>query len=926
MSLFVFRIEIRTLDLIAMKPFLIIISFLLTELLHAQETTIRYLSGTDKDNTVEWGFMCTAGRNANKWMRIPVPSCWEMQGFGTFYYGWEEKAANEIGYYHYKFLSDKTWKGKVVRLVFEASMTDTEVKINGHLAGEMHQGGFYQFSYDVTSLLNYGKENLLEVKVSKHSSNESINDAERKTDFWLFGGIYRPVYLEVKPQKQIQSIALNADMNGHISVKSFTKGTSGKEELSMYVEELDGKRVLERVTAKLNGDLYGYVKEVRLWNQEQPYLYRIVVELKEGGKLLHRMSEKFGFRTVEFRQRDGFYLNGERIIFKGVNRHCFWPESGRTLNKQISLDDALLIKSMNMNAVRMSHYPPDKEFLDICDSLGLLVIDELCGWQKKYDTPTARRLVKEVVERDRNHPSIVLWANGNEGGWNRDVDDDYQLYDLQKRFVIHPWEKFRGTDTKHYPDYNYVTNSAIYDDDIFFPTEFMHGLYDGGHGASLKDFWDAMMQHRHPAGGFLWALLDEGVVRTDQGGRIDCKGNLAPDGIVGPYREREASYYAIKEIWSPIQVLNKTISARFDGKLSIENHYMFTDLAECTLSYRLSTFQKKNSVVTQAKGEEVILPKQSLAPGEKRSIQLKLPEGWQQKDVLYFTVKDPYGYELFTWSWPIDKTKSLSEGLISTIGANTKSTVLESDSTLSVNCGKETFVFSKRSGFLMQVKTQASTLSLSGGPVVLNHTNKLKELKYYFKGDTCYVEPLFEEKQFMKWCFVPGMPARLDYQFQVDGEVDCIGIGIDYPESKIRSMEWIGRGLFRVWKNRLQGMSFGLWRKDYNNSITGETWNYPEFKGYHADCRYVKIYTDEGSFSIIPSEQGLFFQMLQAERPKGAENDFTVPSFPATSLGFMYAIPPIGTKFQVASKLGPSGQKNMQLNWAPFKGSLWFEF
>ena len=286
----------------------------------------------------------------------------------------------------------------------------------------------------------------------------------------------------------------------------------------------------------------------------------MVTELWKDKKLIHRVSEKAGFRTVEFRKKDGFYLNGQRIIFKGVNRHCFWPESGRTLSHQIALDDALLIKSMNMNAVRMAHYPPDKDFLEICDSLGLLVINELCSWQKKYDTPTARRLVKSMVERDRNHPSIIIWANGNEGGWNTDVDDSYPLYDLQNRFVIHPWERFRGTDTKHYPDYNYVVNSTLYDTDIYFPTEFMHGLFDGGNAASLRDFWEVMMKHRAPAGGFLWALLDEGIVRNDQNNRIDCKGDLAPDGIVGPYRLKEGRHYASKEIWSPLQRLHHHIS------------------------------------------------------------------------------------------------------------------------------------------------------------------------------------------------------------------------------------------------------------------------------------------------------------------------------------------------------------------------------
>eukprot|EP01035_Chromulina_nebulosa_P052281 gene52281-71291_t len=164
----------------------------------------------------------------------------------------------------------------------------------------------------------------------------------------------------------------------------------------------------------------------------------------------------------------------------------------------------------------MSHYPPDQHFLDACDSLGLFVLDELTGWQAKYDTIAGPPLIKELVERDVNHPCVVMWANGNEGGWNRALDNDFHLYDPQKRLVYHPWEKFNGTDTKHYPDFNYVVNSSLYNKEVFFPTEFMHGLYDGGHGAGLDDFWNAMIKHPHAAGGFLWSFADEGIVRMDK--------------------------------------------------------------------------------------------------------------------------------------------------------------------------------------------------------------------------------------------------------------------------------------------------------------------------------------------------------------------------------------------------------------------------
>lgn len=910
-----------------MKKIFFIIFLLNVQFLCAQETIRHYLSGTDKDNTEKWDFMITSGRNSNCWTKISVPSCWETQGFGTFYYGWEEpETSDETGYYRYSFKADKTWQEQSVQIVFEGSMTDTEVKLNGNLVGEAHEGGFYQFSYDITHLLQYGKKNLLEVKVSKRPANKSIYNAERQTDFWLFGGIYRPVFLEIKPQQHIQSVAIDARMDGNITVRPYLSADNESAYVSMYVEEINGTRVSDIVTASAREDLHTQINNVIPWNQEKPYLYRVVTELKKNNRLIHRVSEKIGFRTVEFRENDGFYLNGERIIFKGVNRHCFWPESGRTLSRKISLDDALLIKSMNMNAVRMAHYPPDKDFLEICDSLGLLVINELCSWQKKYDTPTAQRLVKSMVERDRNHPSIILWANGNEGGWNTDVDDDYFIYDLQQRFVMHPWERFRGTDTKHYPDYNYVVNSTIYDRDVYFPTEFMHGLFDGGNAASLRDFWDVMMKHRAPAGGFLWALLDEGVVRNDQGGRIDCKGDAAPDGIVGPYREKEGSYYAIKEIWSPIQVLNRAIPEQWDGNLLIENQYMFTDLADCKFSYHLYDIEhSQNGSFTEKAVAKFALSSQSLEPGERKKIALNLPADWKQYDILSFTATDPQGYEIYTWSWPIGKADKIKEKFLST-SIDRQITAEENDSHLYITQAGNRMVFSKNTGLLERIETPNGKISLHGGPIIVTSTNTLKKLNHYREGINYIVEPLFEDSQWVRWVFAPNEPPRFDYTFHVKGEVDYIGIGLNYSEEKVKAMEWIGEGPYRVWKNRMEGTRFGRWYKEYNNTVTGESWNYPEFKGYHADCRAMTLHTSEGTFSMIPSNPNLFFQMLKPERAEGAGNDNTAPAFPETNIGFMHAIPAIGTKFQKPEQLGPSGQKNMQLNWVPVKGSLWFMF
>ena len=223
------------------KSLLFTLIFFATVSLNAQKTEVLYLSGTDKDHTVQWDFFCTNGRNSGKWSKIGVPSNWELQGFGTYHYGKPDLKANEKGLYKYKFSVPGNWKRKRVYIVFEASMTDTEVKINGKVAGQVHQGAFYRFKYDISDLLNYEGENLLEVAVSKESSNESINRAERTSDYWVFGGIFRPVYLEAVPLQFIDRLAIDAKADGSFFMDVFTQGIGKAKTIETRVQTLDGK-------------------------------------------------------------------------------------------------------------------------------------------------------------------------------------------------------------------------------------------------------------------------------------------------------------------------------------------------------------------------------------------------------------------------------------------------------------------------------------------------------------------------------------------------------------------------------------------------------------------------------------------------------------------------------------------------------------
>jgi hypothetical protein len=914
------------------KTFLPLLFTLVSFAALSQSTVIKYLSGTDKDHTVQWDFYCTGGRNSGKWTKIAVPSNWELQGFGNYNYGHDKVKSNEQGIYKYQFKTEPGWQQKKVFLVFEGSMTDTKVLINGKSAGEVHQGSFYRFKYDITGLLNASGENLMEVTVSKTSANASVNNAERgNSDFWLFSGIFRPVYLEIVPQTFIDRVAIDAKADGSFQMDVYPKNLKGDETIEAQVKKLNGENVGKPFFVKANPsaeklELKNKFTTPLLWSSEFPNLYQVVLTIKNNRGIIHQVKQNFGFRTVELRKGDGFYVNGTKILFKGSNRHSFWPETGRTLSHEIDLMDVNLMKEMNMNAVRMSHYPPDQNFLNVCDSLGIYVLDELTGWQAAYDTVVGHKLVKEMVVRDVNHPSIVIWDNGNEGGWNRGLDNDYALYDPQQRTVIHPMERFNGTNTKHYPVYSYVVNSVATDTDVFFPTEFMHGLYDGGAGAALDDYWNLMMKHPHGAGGFIWAFLDEAVMRTDKNNIFDTDGNFAPDGILGPHREKEASFYTIKEIWSPVYVESPKLDENYNGKLKVENRYFFTNLNQCTFTWKLVSFPAPADKSIQSKIIATGNPEPiNVLPGQSGTLNLNLPANWSKSDALYITAYGPDKKELFTWSWAV---KAGSIGVPKPVVSAQAPEADDNGNTLIVKCDNIKYYFDKKTGYIEKVVKPSALVSLSGGPLLAGVNTELESFHTLADKNQYIIEADYRGagSLHVKWTFTAGNPVKLEYAYAQTGAENFMGITFNYPEEKITGMKWLGRGPYRVWKNRLKGQLLGVWHKDYNNAVTGEDWKYPEFKGYHAGVNWVVIENKESPFTVYTDNKNLYFQMLHPQRAKDSPTNNDVdPPFPEGSLGFLNAISPMGDKFHSASSLGPQSQKTMA-NGEQVSGTLWFDF
>ncbi|MFC0624026.1 glycoside hydrolase family 2 TIM barrel-domain containing protein [Kribbella deserti] len=890
------------------------------------------LTGRDREQTVDWDFMVTSGRRAGTWAKIPTPSHWEFHGFGTYNWGFN-LVPEEKGHYRHSFSPPARWQDKRTYLVFEGSMTDTEVWINGQSAGPRHRGGFYRFRYDVTDLLRLGSPNHLEVVVHKESSDESVNRAERMGDYWNFGGIFRPVYLQAVPAESIERLAVDARADGSFAVDVYLDRPRTADRVVAQIRKLDGTPVGKPFAASIAAGestvtLRTNAGKIRTWNAEAPNLYQVEVRLYAGQREWHRTSERFGFRTVEVRPGDGVYINGSKIVFKGANRHTSWPTSGRTSSRKLSRDDILLMKEMNMNAVRMAHYPPDTHFLDLCDELGLYVLDELAGWQKKYDEEVAAPLVKSLVTRDVNHPSVVFWCNGNEGGWNTALDSHYERYDPQGRKVLHPWATFSDINTDHYESYD-STKRILEGDTIFMSTEFLHGLYDGGSGAGLDDYWKLMAGTPLGAGGFLWALADEGVVRDDRDGAMDVMGNAAPDGIVGPFREREASFATIKDIWSPVQLtdadaLRQRFPARFTGQIPITNRYHFTNTKACRFTWTLSDFATPASGRTgstvRVRGTAAA---PDIAPGASGVLDLKLPLNWRRFDALTVTVEDSTGLELTSWRLTVGKAADRVAKLVDR--GNWRHVNGSADGSLiTMRAGRTEIQVDASTGRLAGVRAGGRPISLANGPALSTGTATLAGLTHGAEGASYVIKAQYSgDLRYVQWRLHPSGWLQLDYEYSLAGAHPFFGVDFDYPEAAMTGLTWLGQGPYRVWKNRRRGLLTDVWHKTANDTATGASgWEYPEFKGYHAETSWAMLHTTEGQILVVAENDDLF---LRVGTPKmGPDPRFTAPPFPAGNLSFLDAIPAIGTKFDPPTALGPQSQPTP--SQTPHPRTLHFNF
>lgn len=513
--------------------------------------------------------------------KLTVPSCWQTSGYGTpqylnvnypfAYAAPRVPLANPCGVYRRSFTLKKLGK---TYLVFEGVSSYFEVEINGRYVG-MSKGSHLQAEFDVTDLVNDG-ENEIVVTVLKWCDGTYLEDQ----DFFRHSGIFRDVYILSRPAVHVRDFFIHTKNDG--SVKLDIDGAA-----SLSILDADGATV-----AAFGNKKTARVASPKLWNAESPYLYTLLIETED-----EVIAKKFGFVDISVNEEGALLINGSPVKLKGVNRHDSDPVKGYAVDEADMLRDLYLMKQFNVNTVRTSHYPNHPRFLELCDELGLYVVDEcdlethgtsrvaynnqaeaaaLLSGNPEWEDAYVDRMVR-TLERDKNSPSIIMWSLGNESqyGVNHVAMAKYVKRRDKKRLLHYEhtsifsagnyctrvfYPSIVDVVSRMYPTVEDVieNGSVVLDCRPYFLCEYAHAMGVGP--GSLEEYWDAFYKYPRLIGGCVWEWCDHAVVKDGNflyggdSGEFPHDYNFCMDGLVYPDRTPHTNLYTLGQVMRPIRI------------------------------------------------------------------------------------------------------------------------------------------------------------------------------------------------------------------------------------------------------------------------------------------------------------------------------------------------------------------------------------
>jgi len=742
------------------------------------------------------------GYDDSKWDLIPVPSNWQMLGYGipiytnvTYpfkknppfvmdepdprYTNYKSENRNPVGSYRKTFQVPSSWDGREVFLTFEGVDSAFYLWINGEEVG-YSQDSRTPAEFDITRFLKKG-DNQLAVEVYQYSDGSYLEDQ----DMWRLSGIFRDVYLWSAPVVDIRNYQIVAGLDeqycrGNLEVNlemAFYDGETSDYEIEAAL--FDGDNAVT-APVKLLGDNNSLYKiafqlkdlDIQPWSAESPKLYDLVLTLKRDGFASTTYCSKIGFRTTE--KKDGqILINGRPVLFKGVNRHEHDPYTGHYVTEELMRKDLLLMKSLNFNSVRTCHYPNHPRFYELCDEIGIYVMDEAnieshdMGWQKNSLTDDASWLgahldrIMNMVQRDRNHPSVVFWSMGNESGdginfklcseWIRNNEPTRPIhYDRAS------YQPYTDLYSSMYTEVDKLETFAREQESLPLELqrpailcEYSHAM--GNSSGNLKEYWDLFRKYRNLQGGFIWDFVDQGLftpqkdqsahkpletdIRDTSGktehfdvraakdfkyggdfGDFPNDGSFCLNGIVMADRSWSPQAYEAKYL---MEDLHTELLSSVDGvhRIRVYNERFFTGTEDCGLHWEI--IRNGESVAIGSIDSISINPQQS----QIFEIQAPVDHGAEAYLRVGFVLNQnkpwaPSGTEIAydqmelpsSESWLTQMSvKSLATGSIE---------MKESSDQIKITAGQVLMVFDKHSGMIQSYERMGKSVFLS--PLKLN--------------------------------------------------------------------------------------------------------------------------------------------------------------------------------------------------------------
>jgi beta-galactosidase len=635
---------------------------------------------------------------ASDWTEITVPSNWQTEGYGMPIYAnismpfktnppYVPHEGNETGLYRQVFEIPESWSEDKTIIAFAGVQSAFYIWVNGKEVG-YSQGSMTTAEFDITEYIKIG-ENQLAVKVIRWSDGSYLENQ----DFWRLSGIYRDVYLVRKGTTNMQDFQVSTDFDEayenavlRVDITFENAAHSYAGEVEVLLLNAMNEVILEHETTFNKSTLTQEfpIRNPKKWSSEDPNLYKLILNLKANDGSTETISHKIGFREVEIKNAQ-VLINGQSVLFKGVNRHEFDPIKGRALDEASMRMDIELMKKYNFNAVRTSHYPNDTRWYELCDAYGLFVMDEAnveshdlwMSYNKspvKYPEWKASIVARGVsmAERDKNYASVVMWSLGNEAGYGENMEamsTAIKEIDVSDR-PIHYESKDMGMGTKEfeeatilemiqggrkmmesrnlpaaeeigstmYPMPEDAKKLALKDSNRpYIICEYAHA--QGNSTGHFKSFWDIFEEVPNMQGGFIWDWVDQGLIKETEDGRTFYAyggdfgdtvgdGNFCINGLVFPDRKPKPALEEVKKVQQYVKI--ERINA-LEGEFKLTNKYFFKNLNFTSLKWELLA----DGVVVSSSA----FPIMDLPAGASQELKLEeFPNSFDPDKTYYLTI------------------------------------------------------------------------------------------------------------------------------------------------------------------------------------------------------------------------------------------------------------------------------------------------